>query len=331
MSSFSHVPESPIYYGYNGSPFVSKLEAVLKLKNIPARRVDVPLTPPRVDILALGIPYRRVPVLAIGKDVYIDTSLISEALEKAYPSSPILATDVGLQKAVTKFYDHFLFNLGFDILPWNKTPKSLQEDRKKFIGRPDIDFDEVATRKELAHSKLASHLAILEEHFSDGRVWYFSTPSPTYTDAGIYAVLDWIRSFRATRPVFDSTVFPKTVAWFGRLDTLFAAKPPLGKVKGPDAAKEIFSSTFTADLSQIGFDEVEAKRLGLKKGAKVVISPEDSGRDVVTPGVLIALSKQEAVIETEQKGQHVIPSLRVHFPRLGYSIREVPNGENAKL
>jgi glutathione S-transferase len=34
---------------------------------------------------ALGVSYRRIPVLAIGNDVYCDTSLIASALERNFP------------------------------------------------------------------------------------------------------------------------------------------------------------------------------------------------------------------------------------------------------
>lgn len=35
----------------------------------------------------LGITYRRIPVLAIGNDVYCDTSLIATALERRFPAT----------------------------------------------------------------------------------------------------------------------------------------------------------------------------------------------------------------------------------------------------
>jgi len=78
------------------------------------------------------VPYRRVPILALGRDIYIDTALIGETLDKFYHATPLLATGTTIQKTVSKFYvDHFLFGVGFGLLPWSKTPKELQEDRKR--------------------------------------------------------------------------------------------------------------------------------------------------------------------------------------------------------
>lgn len=40
------------------------------------KRCDQPAVLPRKDLEALGITYRRIPVLAVGKDIYCDSSLI---------------------------------------------------------------------------------------------------------------------------------------------------------------------------------------------------------------------------------------------------------------
>jgi len=51
----------------------------------------------------------------------------------------------------------------------------------------------------------------------------------------------------------------------------------LAKISGADAVKEIFSSLHISDIAAVGFDEIEAKRLGLKKGDKITVVPVDSG------------------------------------------------------
>jgi len=328
----------PIYYGYNGSPFVAKLEALLLLKNIPARRVDVALYPPRPELASLlGLPYRRVPVLALGRDVYADTSLITSALERYFPAShghPSVfpprkgsgSTDAGFQKALAQFYaDKQLFQVGFGLLPWTKLPAEVQADRKKFIAR-DVDFVELTKQRSLYQSQLVSHLVIYEEQLHDGREWFLDTEIPGLTDVSIYFVLSWIRSFRDSRSVFDAEQYPRTVSWLDRMEALLkqkrqASPPPLSKMSGADAAKEILSAPFL-DISEVGFDEVEAKRLGLKLGSQVAIRPDDTGKEVETFGKVVALNREEIILETEaQKGGP--GPIRVHFPRLGYVLREV--------
>jgi hypothetical protein len=55
-----------------------------------------------------------------------------------------------------------------------------------------------------------------------------------------------------------------------------ASPPLLTKISGPDAAKAIFSSSF-ADLSSTGFDQVEAKRLGIPHATQISVRPDDTG------------------------------------------------------
>lgn len=333
---------SPIYYGYNGSPFVSKLETILLLKGIPARRVDVALYPPRPELLNLGLSYRRVPVLALGRDLYIDTALIVDVLEARFPEPTIFpprkgsgTTDKGWQKVFSQYYgDKFLFSLGFDLLPWLKTPKALQEDRMKFVGRT-VDFAKMAAQKPQKHSELASHLALFEEQLSDGRDWFLDSSTPGYTDISLHFVLTWMRSFRVTRPVFDPTQFPCTVAWLGRLDDILkdkrrASPQILTKTTGEDATKEILSGSFS-DASIIGFDEVQMKALGLIKRGRVSVAPDDSGKDGRTIGTLVALDKRVIVVETEgQERSGGPPPIRVYFPRLGYVV-QAEGGPASKL
>jgi glutathione S-transferase len=104
--------------------------------------LKVPRMPPRVDLAdRLGIPYRRIPVLAIGRDVYVDTSLITDALEKRFNESAGHATlfpprkgsearDTGLVKAfLTAYVDKPLFSTVVGLLPWDKMPEAFVKDR----------------------------------------------------------------------------------------------------------------------------------------------------------------------------------------------------------
>lgn len=100
------------------------------------------MTLPRPDISdRLGIGYRRIPVLAIGNDVYCDTSLMIPTIErifsedKGYPTLfPVRKdgsrTDAGIIKAFAMAYtDRMLFPLAAGLLPYKKFPKAFIDDR----------------------------------------------------------------------------------------------------------------------------------------------------------------------------------------------------------
>jgi hypothetical protein len=114
--------------------------------------------PPRPELSEeLGIPYRRIPVLAIGRDVFIDTSLISTALEKYFPESkghPTIfpkrngtdARDTGLIKAfVSAYADRTFFTLASLLLPWESLPEAFVKDRSA-VSISSWCFYEIAHR-----------------------------------------------------------------------------------------------------------------------------------------------------------------------------------------
>lgn len=143
---------------YDASPFGHKVHNILLLKGIQHQRVDVgrcsnsicaklnqvkvSRTPPRPALSELlGINYRRIPVLAIGRDVYCDTSLIASVLERRFPLSEGYETlfpdrkggggrDTGMIKSFAMAYtDRTIFPTAARMMPWEKLPPSLVADR----------------------------------------------------------------------------------------------------------------------------------------------------------------------------------------------------------
>jgi len=165
---------------------------------------------------------------------------------------------------------------------------------------------------------LASHLSLVEEQLSDGREWLFDSELPSLADISAHFVFAWAKSLPMGTELFDAQTFPKSLKWLAgvtaHLERLKESQPAPGKVTGTDAASIITSSSFEP-LDVVGFDEREASRLGLKAGARVSITPDDSGRDYPTLGTLVALNREEFVIEVKASGG----ILRCHFPRVMFT------------
>lgn len=73
------------------SPYGQKTRLLLTAAGKPFQRCDQPPVLPRPTLETLGITYRRIPVLAIGKDVFCDTSIIVDAVQSLFgplPQSP---------------------------------------------------------------------------------------------------------------------------------------------------------------------------------------------------------------------------------------------------
>ncbi|KAF8165381.1 hypothetical protein B0H34DRAFT_236265 [Crassisporium funariophilum] len=321
-----------ILYRYDTSPFSHKIDNVLLLKRIPHQRVNVSPMLPRPEITDfLGIVYRRIPILAIGNDVYCDTSLIVSTLERRFPATNGHGTlfpagkhgkgrDTGLIKAFSKFYaDNTLFPPATNLIPWGKLPAAFLKDRSALRGAP-INTEAMAANRGISESTLSTHMMLIEEQLSDSREWLFDTESPSLADISVHFVLAWGKSFRGTEALFDQGRIPLTMQWLNRVSAFINEQrenqaAPV-KIHGLDAANKIVASTHEA-YSVVGFDSIEAARLGVSEGGNVQVAPEDTGRAYPTIGKLVALNREEVVLEVQgSKGL-----VRCHFPRLGFSIR----------
>jgi hypothetical protein len=100
------------------------------------------MTLPRPELSeTLGITYRRIPILAIGRDFYADTSLIAPTLERRYPASAGYGSlfpprkgggspDTGMVKALAMYYlDRTIFQLAVSSLPYDKFSEAFLKDR----------------------------------------------------------------------------------------------------------------------------------------------------------------------------------------------------------
>ncbi|KAH9483070.1 hypothetical protein JR316_0005170 [Psilocybe cubensis] len=324
---------SVILYRYDSSPFSHKIDNVLALRRIKYEKVDISPMLPRPEITdQLGIVYRRIPILAIGNDVYCDTSLIVSALERRFPTSnghPTLLPEsagAGVIKAFSKYYaESALFPPATNLIPWDKLPAAFLKDRSEFAGSP-INTKALAANVPNAQSVISSHLLLIEQQLSDSRQWLFNTVTPSLADVSVHFIFNWARSFKGTEQLFDASRIPLTMQWLDRLSAQIKkerkSQSPPTKLSGTEAANKIVSAAYEP-YNVVGFDATEASRLCVSLEDTVQVAPEDTGRNFPTIGKLVALSREEITLEVKGSAGLV----RCHFPRLGFSIRRVPGSK----
>ncbi|KAF9651127.1 hypothetical protein BDM02DRAFT_3163906 [Thelephora ganbajun] len=311
---------------------------MLLLKKIPHARVEVSMTLPRPELSEImGITYRRIPILAIGRDIYADTSLIASTLERRYPASAGYGSlfppregggpsDTGMAKALAMYYfDRTIFPLAASSLPFDKFPEAFLKDRADYMDKP-INLQALPEVQQRLKSELACHVSLLEEQLSDGRGWLFDTEAPGLVDISSHILFGWIVFFKHLRDLFDPKTVPHVIAWIGRLrEYLKTAQDsniaPVEKVTSEQALKLVQAGDME---DHAGFDAGEAGRLGLVSGQTVAVTPTDTGKNHPTVGTLIGLNREEVVIQVKGTCGTL---LHVHFPRLGFAIRV----HNAKL
>ena len=180
---------------------------------------------PRPDLQAIGVEYRRIPILAHGKSVFCDSRLIVSYLEKAFPSSN-LAAESPDQEAVQKLLESWIIDGGIfnraaqtfpPDAPMLKDPKFVK-DREQYMGRSWSQDAAKELRPEgLIH--LRNAFEFLETVLlADGRDWMLKTSRPKLADLEVAWLVSWTIDLKFLLPenIFSAQVFPKLYAWVAR-------------------------------------------------------------------------------------------------------------------
>lgn len=306
---------------------------------------------PRPDVASLGITYRRIPLLAIGRDVYLDTRLILQRLE----SLPALASDYpklgaaeGTEhRAIERLLSTLVNEAG--VFPWSVAmfPPTLpvfkderfMKDRSEFMGAGGAGGRQFGPASAQARAEAATNLrgvfALLEHTFlADGRDWILggsgSGSSPGLADIEAVWTLHWLRGIPGALPkeVFSVQHFPRVFAWIERFDKAAkAAAQKVGKVpaiSGAEATRTIVEAKYVDgaegdSFGQVVPEEPVAQALKLQKGDRVVVYPVDTGSTHKDVGRLLSLDGNEVIFETRAAVDGT-PAVRVHAPRIGFRV-----------
>ncbi|KAL6856514.1 hypothetical protein J3F83DRAFT_718317 [Trichoderma novae-zelandiae] len=332
-----------ILYHYGVSPFARRAVWYLALRGIPYNQCLQPGMLPRPDVARLGISYRRIPILSIGRDIYLDTRLQLPKLEAMYPELPRLGASAPDQKGIERLFSAFIidggiFQQGVKLLPTDlpflKDPRYFK-DRGDFMGA-ELSVEGMKKVRPEALGEIAAAFEMMETTFlADGREWILKTEKPGLADIEAVWVFHWLSGIPGALPKerFSADKFPRVYAWIGRFqEAVTAAKKRVAKPKtldGEEAARVIEGSSWNEEEGTVDEDDPLVVAEGLKKGGMVTISPTDTGRAHKDVGKLVSLDKDEVVIEVKTaKGE----SVRVHAPRHGYKLRRFDGKEGgAKL
>nr|OQO19946.1 hypothetical protein B0A51_11112 [Rachicladosporium sp. CCFEE 5018] len=318
------IPNQIILYGYPGSPYFRRVKQYLAFRQI--SYAECPTSPilPRPMLAALGVHYRRIPVLSIGKDIYVDSSAILSRLDALFPPSsshPGLAP-TGLSQILfrTNTGSEGVFSRCAGMLdsrfPAMKDP-AFVKDRRDMIG-PNWGSDTSGKGRAEAAVGLRRVFAEVETLLHDGREWIEGGKGMGRADTEAVWPLAWTIGDLQAGEYFSKTEFPKTLAWIERYRKVVkdaaakAGKPT--KVEGEDAVAFVKGAEYSDKES--GVDSSDP--LGLQEGAEVQVCPTDSGTSYKDRGKLVKLTRDEVVIAVKtDDGSEV----RIHAPRWNFKVR----------
>lgn len=299
-----------ILHHYDGSPFAEKARLMMGLKGLSWRSVDIPFIMPKPDLMPLTGGYRKTPVLQVGADIYCDTKLIAEELERRVPEPSLMAGGIGLAYAISAFAESsFFWSAAGFIVGSNadRFPEAFHQDRARMRGAAGANVEKMRAAVPLHLEQLKPQLGWMADLFADGRP-FVAGDRPGLADLTLFHPLWFIaRAGKAVRAVLDDhpllTGFMQRVAEIGH--------------GSPTDMAPADALAVARDATPDTPHGVEANAEGWTAGRKVGVAPTDYARDTVT-GELVGYTGGEiAILRHDERVGEVV----VHFPRVGFAIR----------
>ena len=299
----------PILHHFEASPFAEKIRAVLGLKRMAWRSVLIPMAMPKPDVIALTGGYRRTPILQVGADIYCDTALIAQVIDRLQPEPPLLPSQFPMAPLAAAWADSTLFWQAImntqspearALIFQGLSPEAMQqvrEDRAAFtsgLKRPNA-LDAAAQFQ----AALRSFEQALAQH-----PWLMG-PAPSIADFSVYHCLWFITRGGMADALLGP--WPAVRAWYARIVAL-----------GHGMRTEI-SSTEAIELAASAANHVSVKvdpGLGFAAGDTVKVAATDYGTEGVT-GTLVGLSVDSITVARQDARAGTV---HVHFPRLGFDL-----------
>ncbi|HJQ60805.1 MAG TPA: glutathione S-transferase family protein [Vineibacter sp.] len=299
-----------ILHHYQASPFSEKVRIALGLKNLPWRSVEIPNIMPKPDLMPLTGGYRKTPVMQIGADIYCDTQIIMRELQRRFPALPLTPSGhEGVAEALAYWADRTLFWPAVGVVMGeigDKLPEAFKKDRSEFSGRA-FDPARLKAAAPVARDQLYAGMAHVERMLDDGRAFLLGG-QPSLADVAVYNPVWFVlKRLGGPAPPFDR--LPHAVAWAERMGRFGNGQPTsMSAAEALDIAERAQPDTPSG---------VEAgDPSGLKSGARVSITPDDTGK-VPVSGELVTLNASEIAL---RRSDERVGTVVVHFPRAGFIL-----------
>jgi len=305
-----------ILHHYPTSPFAEKIRLILGYKKLAWQSVIIPMIMPKPDLTALTGGYRRTPVLQIGADIYCDTALIADVLEKLAPAPSLYPSHVnGASRIVAQWADSQVFPAA---MAFNFQPSGVAD---VFAGAPEAAVqafvaDRAAMRGGASRMSLGegtstykSQLRRLSDMLTEHP--FLMGNAPSIADFSAYHPM-WFTLERtpSVAGILDAT--PLLKDWMARMKVIGHGQ--YEKMKS-DQAVEVAKNATPTDVSQLVFVDDH----GIALGSEVTITADNFGFEP-TLGILVAATKTRLVLRREDVRAGTV---HVHFPRNGFILKKV--------
>ncbi len=296
-----------LLHQYEGSPFSEKVRVCLGVKGLSWGAVDQPVIMPKPELTPLTGGYRRIPVMQIGADIYLDSTLIVRELERRFRGPSLFPYGAaGLDQAQALWTDKGLFQAAVTVIfggLGDRVDPAFIKDREALSGQP---FNPAAMKAAVpaAQAQLKAQIALIAEQLRDGRA-FVGGESPGLADANLYYNLWFVaKAYPAATSLYADEA--QVLAWMERVKAIGHGRPMR---VSPEQALATAKASQPEPAQVATADEALA-------GRTVTVSALDYGRDAIT-GVLVGSSPFHVAL---RRNDPELGDLVVHAPRIGYAL-----------
>ncbi len=302
-----------ILHHYGFSNYSEKARLALGYKGLAWLGVTIPPVAPKPGLTPLTGGYRRTPVLQVGADIYCDTRLILMELERRFPAPTLYPEDLTAEAnmiahwAESQFFrpmSLYVSGSNLDVLP-----RDLQADRSRMRGLPEPSDETVRRAAQRSAPAVRLQMRWIEQLLSDGRSWVAGM-KVSIADLAVYHAL-WFMTARTDRLSFELDDCVHTREWMARVAAF--GNGTITEITSQEALDTADASLPADLLPSDPFAEDPAI------GSCIRVRADDYGRDPVE-GKLVQIDRKRLTLLREDPS---VGMITVHFPRLGYDIREV--------
>ena len=215
---------SLILHHYDEAPFAEKIRLIFGIKNLAWQSVIQPAALPKPQLVPLTGGYRRTPVMQIGADIYCDTQLIADVLEREFPEPSIFPDgNAGLGYALGSWAHGPYVVTSVALYMGSEDPfagavnlpSHFFEDRKK-MWKTQFDTDALGPQLPGLRAQLDAHTDFINLQLADGRA-FLTGAKPGLVD--LHAMWDpwFLERFAPKEAARAYGRFPKIAAWLARL------------------------------------------------------------------------------------------------------------------
>jgi glutathione S-transferase len=304
-----------ILHHYPTSPFAEKIRLILGFKNLAWQSVFIPMVMPKPDLTALTGGYRKTPVLQIGADMYCDTALICDVLERLAPT-PTLYPDgsKGAARLVAQWADSALFTAS---MAYNFQPAGVAQ---VFAGAPAEGIqafvaDRTAMRGGAARMASADATGTYKNYLSsldnmlEGHNFLLGDQA-SLADFSAYHPL-WFTQERTPALAGILNASPNVQKWMDRMKAIGHGEST--KLTS-ELALQVAHAATPAAITDASFTDEH----GIALGTQVLIAADNFGLEP-TEGELVAATPTAYILRRsdERAGE-----VHVHFPRVGFTLKK---------